>query len=383
MARAKTCTQCNAPLPDLSAGSVNCQFCGALNSARSRLWQRADGAAPNTGIIVAAAAGLVMLVGIGVALALLTGSEASEPDLFSSPAPIHAPVPAPPALPQPPPAPPPPVAWGQLQAVAVDERGDLLALLGDTLVKVDRKTFTPKWSTSFSSEWRFAGNYRIIVPRGEYVAVISDRLSGFFEAATGAKVNDFKYRRGGILQRVCAAGSTQVLVDVLGEDLQRFDAATGLRASTGPNCQLREKLGCPSTQRCGWQSFSNDTYSCRYTVSVGADVFRHCTTEDGQQRAVIVAQGASTWEVPSIAGVDTYFGVVDETLIVAGYKSIVALNPATGDERWRLHNDATSAVFADGTTLFLGKEGTLVAVNARSGEELQRLPLRTVRASAE
>jgi len=385
MAKAKTCTHCGAPIPDLSAGSVNCQFCGALNSPR-RLWRRVEGASSNQGVLLAAGLGLaVMLAGFGVTFMTITASSDNlEHDLFATEAPISEPAPAPPTPPAPmPPPPPTPVAWGALRAVAVDERGDILAVLGDTLVKVDRATFTPRWTSSFSSQWSFAGNYRIIVPRGDHVAVISDKLAGFFEATNGAAVNEFKYRRGGILQRVCAAGATQVLVDVLGESIQRFDASTGLRASSGPNCKLKEKLGCPSTQRCGWESYSNDAYECRYAVSVGSNVFRNCTTEDGQKRAVFVARGGSAWEVPSLGGVDSYFGVVDETLIAAGYKLIVALDPSTGDERWRIPTEGTSAVVADGTTLFLGREGTLVAVKARTGEELQRLPLRTLNATAQ
>src|SRR5690606_3475082 len=132
-----------------------------------------------------------------------------------------------------------------------------------------------------------------------YVAVISDRMAAFFESATGAKVNEFQYRRGGILQRVCAAGSTQVVVDVLGESLQRFDAATGQRASSGPTCTLREKVGCPSTQRCGWERVASTTHECRYAVRAAGGVFRDCVSEDGQKRAEIVASGPGEWAVPA------------------------------------------------------------------------------------
>lgn len=384
MAKALVCSRCNAPLPSQMEGAVTCAFCGAVNEVRGR---RVAGGAPSQGsptLVLGIGLGILVL-GIAGGLATFTlQREVVQGEFALGPAPQLPELPEP-TPPSPPSLPPAPVLepWGELLAVEMSERGDVLALLGDVLVQVDTETFTARWSTTLSSDWRFAGNYRVIVPRGEHVAVIADKRAAFFEAATGAKVNDFKYRRGGILQRTCAAGANQVLVDVLGSDLQRFDASTGLLVSNGPSCTLRDKMGCPSTQRCGWDRFEDASYDCRYAVRAGKAIFRDCTTNDGQENRMLVRAGNAGWASPSFVRPDRYFGVVSDTLIIAGSTGVLALDAETGEERWRRRQSVSTAIVAEGATLYLGDGQTLVAVDARSGDELKRLPLRTVAVAAD
>lgn len=389
MAQAIKCSHCGAPLPDTQASTLRCPFCGTTNrlnptvgqtqvreavrqilDERNRPIQQPRPATPNkngVGVaIIIGAAFIFMLMGIVAATVFVRPSPPVH-----MPKPVAKPVITPPK--QAPLPPPPPKPWGTLSAVTTDERGDLLAVFEThTLVKIDPATMTPRWQSPFS---RGSGSYMLIIPRGDSIAIVTDSMAAFFEAASGAKVNEFKYRNGGILERACAAGKTQVLVDVLGEGVQRFDAATGLRATSGPSCELRDKLSCPLTQRCVWSRMENATYDCNYMVRVGKEVFRSCETQDGQQRKVFVASGTNKWESPADESVEKYFGVVDDTLIVGGYRALVALNTETGDERWRKKTEST-AVLAVGSTLYFGLDGTLVSVNVRTGDELSRLPLR-------
>lgn len=394
MAQALKCSHCGAPLPDTQASTLRCPFCGTTNrlnptvgqtqvreavrqilDERSRPVQRQQPAPQNKHVAPVAiiAGAVVMFMVTGIVGAVLTRT-AAPPRPVHVPKPVVVPVVVTAPIPQKPPAPPPPKPWGPLSAVTADERGDLLAVFGGKLLmKLDPATMTPRWQSPFS---RGSGNYLIIIPRGDYIAIVTDSVAAFFEAASGAKVNEFKYRNGGILERACGAGKTQVLVDVLGaQGLMRFDAATGLRATSGPSCELRDKLSCPVTQYCSWSRVQTSTHDCKYMVRVGKNVFRSCETEDGQQRKVFVASGTNKWESPANESVENYFGVVDDTLIIGGYRAVVALNPETGDERWRKQTEST-AVLAVGSTLYFGAEGTLVSANARTGEELSRLELR-------
>jgi putative pyrroloquinoline-quinone binding quinoprotein len=386
MAQSLKCSHCGAPLPDTQASTIRCNFCGTTNrlqptvgqtqvreAVRQILNERAQPPPPRPQPNPTAPIAIIgALVAVGISAALFVeftfGPKAPPPSRRSTPVPVVAPpMPPEPFVPPTPPA--PPKQWGPLGAITRDEHGDLLAVFGSTLVKLDAATLTPRWQTPFS---RGYGNYVIIVPRGDWVAVTTDNIVSFFEADSGAKTNDFQFKHGGILEGACAAGKTQLLIDVLGEGVVRYDAATGKKAASGPSCALKDKLACPSSQRCGWSRFQNADYDCRYAVHAGKDVFRSCETEDGKKRKVIISTGTKKWEHETDETVETYFGVVDDMVLIGGYRAVVALDAATGDERWRT-GASQSAVVADGSTLYFASEGTLVAVDAKSGEELRRL----------
>lgn len=318
---------------------------------------------------VALIAGAVVMMGVaGVLAALLTRTPSPAPRVVT-PRPVTPPVP-----PKPPEPPPLPVKkpWGQLMSLVADEQGDLLAVFNSTLLKIDPATMTAKWFTPFN---RGSGNYAIVIPRGKNIAVVTDSVASFFDSASGEKTNDYQYKRGGILERACAAGPSQLLVDVLGEGVMRFDASTGKKAEWGPSCALKDKLACPASQRCGWSRFQNADYDCRYAVHVGKDAYRSCTSEDGKKRTLVIATGSKTWEHETDESVEAYFGVVGDVLLLGGYRAIVAFDKDSGEELWRKPANA-STVFAGSKAVYFEHEGTLVAVNPVDGAEVQRLALR-------
>lgn len=388
MAQALKCSHCGAPLPDSQARTVTCRFCGTTNrlgptvgqtqvreAVRQLLEERAQPPPrpekPNVAPFVIAGAVVLMMVAGVLASVLLSAPAPTPPPRRAIAVPPTPPIPAPPP-PKPEPVEPKLEPWGALSAIAFDEHGDLLVVLGQALVKIDLETFSAAWRTPFT---RGSGNYSIVIPRGEHVAVVTDSKAVFFDARSGELTDDFKYRTGGILERACAAGATQVLVDVLGAGVMRFDAATGKKATSGPGCALKDKFACLPGQRCGWDRMENADYDCRHSVRVGKDVFRSCETEDGKKRKVIISTAPKKWEAETGDTAETFFGVVDDVVVVGAYRSVFALDRATGEKRWSVPGER-SQVVVKGSKLYLGTGGTLVELDVKTGEALRRLPLR-------
>ncbi|MGV3623416.1 MAG: PQQ-binding-like beta-propeller repeat protein [Archangium sp.] len=389
MAQAIKCSHCGAPLPDSKASTINCPFCGVTNRIHPTVGQTQVREAvrqilnervqkqpqvtrkSNQLPVIALIAGAVVMLGLAGALSAMLTRPYVPPPVPRVVTPRTPTTPVPPK-PSEPPAPPPKQPWGQLYSLVADEQGALLAVFGSNLVKIDAQTLEATWVTAFK---RGSGNYAIIIPRGKNIAVVTDSVASFFDSASGELTNDYQYKNGGILERACAAGPTQLLVDVLGDGVMRFDAATGKKAEWGPSCALKDKLACPAGQRCGWSRMQNSEYDCNYAVHVGKDVFRSCTTEDGKKRRVITASGARAWEHETEEVVEAYFGVVGDVLIVGGYRNVVAFDKNTGEELWRKPGSA-STVFAGKDAIYFETEGTLVAVNPLDGSELRRLALR-------
>lgn len=386
MAQAIKCSHCGAPLPESKASTINCRFCGVTNrmhptvgqtqvreAVRQILDERVQKPPPprpaqQQGAVVALIAGAVVMLGVaGVLAATLTRTPAPRPVPK-----IVTPVPPTPPKRVEPPPPPEKQKWGQLMSLVADEQGDLLAVFNSMLVKIDPQTMTTKWFTPFN---RGGGNYAIVIPRGKAIAVVTDSVASFFDSASGEKTSDYQYKHGGILERACAAGPSQLLVEVLGEGVMRFDASTGKKAEWGPSCALKDKLACPSSQRCGWSRFQNSDYDCRYAVHVGKDAYRSCTSEDGKKRTLVIATGGKTWERETTETVEGYFGVVGDVLMLGGYRAMVAFDKDSGELLWSKPANASTA-FASSKAIYFENEGTLVAVNPIDGAVLSRLPLR-------
>src|SRR5690606_36710557 len=133
-----------------------CPFCGAVSEGRGR--RVTGGAPPHAPPDQILGIGLgVLFIGIEWVLAGFTVQrEVVQGEFAPGPAPQlpDLPLPMPPAPPSVPPAPlleP----WGELRAAEMNERGDVIALLGDVLVQVDSETFTARWSTTLSNDWGF------------------------------------------------------------------------------------------------------------------------------------------------------------------------------------------------------------------------------------
>lgn len=390
MAQALKCSHCGAPLPDTQASTIRCPFCGANNrlqptvgqtqvreAVRQILNEKAQQPSPPpkpSYLPYAYAGGIFVMVMMASLSSWLLRAPApvSKPvRVVAPPPPLRAPEPDEPPTP-PKPAEPVLTPWGNVQAVTFDEAGDLLVVLDKSLVKIDFQTFSAIWTTPFE---RGSGNYAIIIPRGLHIAIVTDSRAVFFDASSGAVTNDFQYRHGGILERACAAGDTQLLVDVLGESVQRFDAATGTKATSGPSCALKDKFACLPGQRCGWNRTQNADYSCRYALTAGKDTFRSCETEDGKKRKVIISTAPTKWEAETADNAETFFGLIDDVVIVGGYRSVFALDKATGEQRWKIPGEESEVTARNGK-VYLGTQGTLVEVDAKTGEVLRRLPLR-------
>src|SRR5690606_15995251 len=135
-------------------GAVRCSFCGAVSTQRRRASKPTSQQASQRTVAIIVGV-LVGTMAVGAAVALVAGGASARnrsagvqaPRAALPPKPV-LPTPVPPV--PPPPEPPPPTPWGELQAVAVDEQGDVLAVLGDTVVKVERASFTVRWTSPYS-----------------------------------------------------------------------------------------------------------------------------------------------------------------------------------------------------------------------------------------
>jgi outer membrane protein assembly factor BamB len=177
-----------------------------------------------------------------------------------------------------------------------------------------------------------------------------------------------KWSYSGILERSCASGADELMLEVLGAGTMFFDAKSGTKVDWASHCRLKETIGCPADQACRWSG-----QPCRYTVTVGKTTYRSCELDDGQGTRQLVASGAVTWKVAGEA--DRYFGVVSGVLIAASSQRLLALNPQTGATVWSLAGHLGSGLAAANGVLYLTLDDELISVDVKTGQSLARLHL--------
>jgi outer membrane protein assembly factor BamB len=375
MAEALLCKQCGAPLPN-ATGTVVCSFCGTTNLVQLGTKQiravvrqvLAEGQpAPARGVIVAAV--LIGLVSLGAIIAMLSSSverTAQVRPVVAQP----PPKPVPPSQPQPPAPPKPPPGLGLPQTIALGEGDALFAVIGNSLVKADRATWKPVWSTPVT------GGEGTIVPLGDQVVFAGPVGVFSFDAKTGAPTGKYLLRNGGFKVSACAAGKSQVLVETVFDGTLRFDAATAKPTTGTAGCRAKRDLHCGANERCGFASGRLAQMDCRYVLAHPPGEITFCEV-DGTKELVVVEHVGSTirWKSPRGAHASTNpdFATVLDGLLITGDGELEAFDVKTGAHQWtKPMKGSAFAVVTDGSRLYFGDDDTIVAIDAKSGQALGR-----------
>ena len=84
---------------------------------------------------------------------------------------------------------------------------------------------------------------------------------------------------------------------------------------------------------------------------------------------------APTWEVqmpPSFYWASRTVVISDNLVIIASSGGILALDAATGDQRWRIYESAWQSIVTNGVLYEAGPDGSLIARAVKDGAELWR-----------
>lgn len=385
MADASVCVRCGAPLPPATADSIACPFCGTTNvlrapvpmaevrqAVREVLYGERTQPAPrpdkrtSTAIVLVAVA-FVVLSAFGTAVTFI--GVRPKQTVKTVPPPPSPPIP--PSLAK---NKPPAETWGQLSAITIDEGGNVIASIGQRLVKADGRSLTPTWTVSRPAH--FGSSRQLFTTKGDWISIATDNDISFFDTKTGTTSGTYRFKNGGILEGACAVGKSDVIVYVLGDGTMRFNADTAKKSTGADTCKLQEEFRCGPGQTCGWDHWTSGELDCRYVLRAGKDVYRVCEADDGTKQALVVrfdAQNKPKWRAPT--DVRYFLGVVDGVLVAStdGSRSISAFDLESGKPKWTTKLGEQSPVFADAAHVYYGIEGTIVAANS-AGREVARLP---------
>lgn len=386
---ASLCSHCRAPLP-AATGLVTCSFCGTANTVQPPIGstqiraavrqvlaeERAPASAPSSpssakpALMVALVAGVVLTLGLaGVLVSLLTRAPVVPPVVRPPKAVV------PPRPPPPPPKPleaPTPAGLGSPSALALGEGQTLFAVVGQELIRVELQTLRPAWRAPV------VGSEGTILQLGDRVVFAGETGAFFFDAATGAPTGKYLFKTGGFKVSACAAGPRQVLVQTVFDGVLRFDVGTAGPVKGTTSCHRNADLHCDAGQRCGFSSSRVGDMSCRYGLRVGDAQVTFCEVDGTKELVLVSHTGARVnWKTPRGKGSSTnpdYASVVDGVLVTADGASLEGFDPATGERRWsREQSGNPRAVISDGRRLFVGHEGTVLLLDAKTGDEVARV----------
>jgi PQQ-like domain len=385
------CGQCRAPLP-AGTGAVTCGFCGATTTVdpplgtsqvravvRQELDRRARPAPPPAtqperaaAIVPVIILGVSLAVGLGGAVvAVLTARPTRDHPRVTQPSVVTPPTLVPPR--PSPPLPAPATGVGEPLLFALGSGPSVYFVASGDLVKADRTTQAPVWRTRLEID---PGEGNLVAVPGR-VVVAAPAGAWFFDDTTGAPVGHFLWREQGFKVTGCATPSGQVLVKTVFDGTVRFDPQRGTRATGGQWCQGQEDIHCDGAQRCGFQHVERGDMTCRYFLAAGPRRYTFCELEGTKERDLVAFTGSRiAWQAPRAAGASTnpeYLSISGDLIIAGDGHTLEAFDVATGSRRWgRTIAGSARAVTGDGNLLFVGAPGTVVALDARTGDEVLR-----------
>ncbi len=372
------CKQCGAPLPN-QTGTVVCSFCGTTNLVHAPLGtkqvravvrevlaegQPAPPASSQLGVIVMAVT--MGLIGMGAMVVMLSTRRTH----VSPPRPAVVLPPPRPTAPSPPTPPPPPRGVGLPQSIALGEGEALYAVIGQTLVKADRSSWTTLWTTPVP------GGEGTIVPFADHVVFAGPAGVFTFNAGTGAPTGKYLLRHQGFKVSACAAGKTQVLVETVFDGTLRFDAASAKPATGSAGCVPKRDLHCGATERCGFASGRLAQMDCRYVLAHPPAEITFCEVDGTKELLVVEHLGPTIrWKSPRGAHASTNpgFATVVAGLLITGDGELEAFDVKTGARQWtHPMSGSDAAVLSDGERLYFGDGDTIVSIDAKTGQEIGR-----------
>jgi outer membrane protein assembly factor BamB len=368
---------------------VTCSFCGTANvvqppigSTQIRAVVRqvlAEDRAPRPApkpqqggavMLVSLGAGALMLLGVFFALFLARPS-VPPPVVVHVPKIVVPPVPPEPPRPHVRPPEPTVTGLGQPDALAFGDGNALFAIVGNELLKADRQTLKTVWRTKVS------GGEGTIVPLAGRVVFAGPQGAFFFDAETGVATGKYLLAHDGFKVSACAAGANQVLVQTVFDGVLRFDVTTAAIAKGTASCHRMTDLHCDVGQQCGWDTSRRADLSCRYELHVKDARVTFCEV-DGTKDLVLISHsgGKVRWRTPRAEGSSTnpsYASVIDGVLVTADGHVLEGFDPTTGEHQWtHAMSGNPSAVISDGQQLFVGHEGTVVVIDAKTGTDVSR-----------
>jgi len=261
--------------------------------------------------------------------------------------------------------------FGETRGVGFDDQRHVVVVVTDKLlIFADSSTLEVSRSVPLAKDEM--SSFAQPIPKGERVAVVTNRGVFFHETSTDAIVAKYLFRGyANDLPKLCDSPPDEIVLETDDDGVLRFDSKTGTKR-TGPAACRRPQ--CHLNQGCETKSPAVVGMACGRAYRSGDSTFASCE-EDGTREHFLVAldpRGATRWRTKLPHSFNMF--VADETVIGSTWmddREVAGYSQRDGALLWKHHKSRFT--FGRGAAILVEDDGTLLLLAARDGHEIARL----------